>query len=498
MIGVLPQQVKQEPLRTVLEMHSRAPDAEQLEEAGHLIIVRPEGESAPWPALPHLETVKRRLQGPGPALAQLPDVRGTWISLFTLGEGQSTFQRLTAARKAVAPHLERRAESLRIAFADLPRETALAAADALVSALLCGAHALPRFGKTPPPEPRPLTLHLHGLSAFPDDLAWSAATAEGTNLARDLVALPGNELSPKGLRERVESLARAEGWEMTFYHRQRLREMGAGAFLAVLSASLEEGAGIVHLRYRPEGTDARPVALVGKGVCFDTGGVNLKGARHMFGMHADMAGAAVVLGTLLALTRLKHPYPVDAWLAVADNLIGPEAYRPNEVVRALDGTTVEIVHTDAEGRLLLADTLALAARERPAALIDLATLTGTCVQALGDRYCGAFSNDPELAERTRRGGEETGERAWPFPMDPDYDEALESDVADIKQCTLDTAADHILAARFLSRFVPDGLPWLHLDLAPATRKGGLAHVPTEATGFGVRLTTRLVIETSKY
>ncbi len=480
----------------MLEIHPHAPDAGQLEESGHLIIVRPQGESAPWPALPHLETMKRRLRGPGPTLAQLPDARGTWVTLLTLEEGQSTFQRLTAARKAAAPHLERRAESVRIAFADLPRGAALAAADALVSALRCGAHALPRFGKTPP-EPRPLALHLHGLSASPEDLAWSVATAEGTNLARDLVALPGNELTPAAFRERVESLARAEGWEMTFYHRQRLREMGAGAFLAVLRASPEEDAGIVHLRYRPEGSTGRATALVGKGVCFDTGGVNLKSARHMFGMHADMAGAATVLGTLLALTRLRHPHPVDAWLAVADNLIGPEAYRPNEVVRALDGTTIEIVHTDAEGRLLLADTLALAARERPAALIDLATLTGSCVQALGDRYCGAFANAPELAERARRAGAKTGERAWPFPMDPDYDEALESEVADIKQCTLDTEADHILAARFLSRFVPDGLPWLHLDLAPATRKGGLAHVPTDVTGFGVRLATHLAMEMPK-
>ncbi len=497
MIGVLPRQVKQEPLRTVLEIHPHPPDARQLEECGHLIIVRPEGKSAPWPALPHLEAVQRRLEGPGPDLAQLPDARGTWVTLLTLKAGQSAFQRLTAARKAAAPHLERRAETVCIAFADLPREMALAAADALVSALLCGAHALPRFGKAPAPEARPLTLHLHGLAASTEDLAWSRATAEGTNLARDLVALPSNELTPGAFRERVESLSRAEGWEMTFYHRQRLREMGAGAFLAVLRASPEEDAGIVHLRYRPEGADARPVALVGKGVCFDTGGVNLKGARHMFGMHADMAGAAAALGTLLALTRLRHSQPADCWLAVADNLIGPEAYRPNEVVRALDGTTIEIVHTDAEGRLLLADTLALAARGRPAALIDLATLTGSCIQALGDRYCGAFANAPDLAERARRVGQETGERAWPFPMDTDYDEALESEVADIKQCTLDTEADHILAARFLSRFVPDDLPWLHLDLAPATRKGGLAHVPTEVTGFGVRLATRLAMEMPK-
>jgi len=497
MIGVLPRQVKQKALPIMMEFHPGLPDESALEACGHLILACPADGPVPWDALPHGERLCRQTEAPGPALAQLPDRRGTWASVLRVSPGDSTHALLSAARKAAAPHLERKAAALCLAFAGLSPAETRRAADALVSALLCGAHTLPSFRRGADAGRSAPRFLLYADALRRVDLAWTEATAEGTNLARDLVALPANELTPGAFRERLESLARAEGWEMSFYHRQRLKELGAGAFLAVLRASPEEDVGIVRLRHRPAEGRGRPVALVGKGVCFDTGGVNLKSARHMFGMHADMAGAATALGSLLALTRLRHPRPVDCWLALADNLIGPQAYRPNEVVRAVDGTTIEIVHTDAEGRLLLADTLALAAREDPARLIDLATLTGSCIEALGDRYCGAFANDPALAEAARRAGADTGERAWPFPMDPDYDEALESEVADIKQCTLDTRADHILAARFLSRFVPEDLPWLHLDLAPATRQGGLGHVPTEVTGFGVRLTTRLVLESTE-
>ncbi|HET7674233.1 MAG TPA: leucyl aminopeptidase family protein, partial [Gammaproteobacteria bacterium] len=211
-------------------------------------------------------------------------------------------------------------------------------------------------------------------------------------------------------------------------------------------------------------------------------------AKGMFGMHGDMQGSAVAAGTLLALARLKVPFPADAWLALATNDIGPAAYRQNEVVTALNGTTIEIVHTDAEGRMVLSDTLTLASRTKPALMVDYATLTGSCIGALSNRYTGAFTNRDELREAAIAAGAASGERVWPFPTDADYDEALESQVADTKQCTVGSEADHILAARFLGRFVEDGVPWLHLDLSSGESKGGLGHVPTEATGFGVRFT----------
>ena len=223
---------------------------------------------------------------------------------------------------------------------------------------------------------------------------------------------------------------------------------------------------------------------MGKGICFDTGGHNLKPPKYMHGMHEDMNGSAVALGILLAATRLDLPVDIDCWLAIAQNHISPRAYKQNDVITALQGTTIEIIHTDAEGRMVLADTLTLASRKKPDLMIDFATLTGTMHTALGCRYSGIFANREELLEKAGSAGKSSGERIWPFPMDADYDEELESRIADIKQCSLEGDADHILAARFLGRFAGDG-PWIHMDLSASSCKGGLGAVGSEVTGFGV-------------
>jgi leucyl aminopeptidase len=183
---------------------------------------------------------------------------------------------------------------------------------------------------------------------------------------------------------------------------------------------------------------------------------------------------------------------VDCWLAITENRIGPLAYKPQDVVRAHNGMTIQVIHTDAEGRMVLADALSLAARAKPRAMIDYATLTGACVYALTERYSGAFTNRPGARELIEAAGTASGERVWCFPMDKDYDTDLESTVADVLQCSADSKGDHILAARFLSRFVPEAIPWLHLDLAAGSRHGGLAHIGTEITGFGVRYTLALL------
>jgi leucyl aminopeptidase len=162
----------------------------------------------------------------------------------------------------------------------------------------------------------------------------------------------------------------------------------------------------------------------------------------------------------------------------------------------VNGTTIQVIHTDAEGRMVLADTLALAAREKPSVIIDYATLTGSCVAALTERYSGVFANRTAANALLQAAGAESGERVWPFPMDDDFDELLKSDVADIKQCSAENAGDHILGARFLSRFVPKTIPWVHVDLSAGQHKGGLAHVPSDITGFGVRLTVELLTRTT--
>jgi leucyl aminopeptidase len=259
--------------------------------------------------------------------------------------------------------------------------------------------------------------------------------------------------------------------------------MRAGAFCAVAQGSPAADAAIVHLRYS-HAKAKRSIALVGKGICYDTGGHNLKPARYMFGMHEDMNGSAVAVGILLAATRLKLAVNIDCWLAISRNDISPRAYHQNEVVQALNGTTIEVTHTDAEGRMVLADTLTLASRKKPDLMVDFATLTGSMHVALGNRYTGAFATSDALAAQAVAAGRKAGERICMFPLDDDYDDALDSKVADVKQCTLDGDADHILAARFLKRFAGD-TPWLHVDLSASSCKGGLGAVASDLTGFGV-------------
>jgi leucyl aminopeptidase len=249
----------------------------------------------------------------------------------------------------------------------------------------------------------------------------------------------------------------------------------------------------------------RPVVLVGKGVTYDTGGINLKSANSMKTMKHDMGGSAAALGTLLALTQTSFPYPVECWLAIVENNIDVNAYRPDDVVTAVTGTSIEIVHTDAEGRMILADVLALASRKvrklafhslndalSPSLMIDFATLTGTCISSLSNRYIGAFTNRRNYVEQIIQAGESCGERVWPFPCDDDFEEDLKSDIADVLQCRQPTEADHIYATSFLKMFVNPAVPWVHLDLGSAYRPGGLGHVGSDYTGSGVRAATAII------
>jgi leucyl aminopeptidase len=205
----------------------------------------------------------------------------------------------------------------------------------------------------------------------------------------------------------------------------------------------------------------------------------------MLGMHEDMNGSAVALGILLAASKMELPIKIDCWLAIAQNHISPSAYKQNDIVTALNGMSIEIVHTDAEGRMVLADTLTLASRQKPDYIIDFATLTGSMITALGDRMSGVISNRPELSCKAMNAGNKSGERILAFPYEEDFDSDLDSDVADIKQCTLEGGGDHIHAARFLGKFIENDVAWLHTDLSSANRKGGLGAIEADTNGFGV-------------
>ncbi len=368
-------------------------------------------------------------------------------------------------------------------------------AEALLAAVLAGTERRPEQKSRPAPAWRPRVL-VCGAA----DLNGTAALESGAHLARWLTRLPPNVLGPGAYRRALATLARRHGWRLRVLGEPALRRLGAGAFLAVARGSARRDAALVRLEYRPRGatrargTPRRPIALVGKGLCFDTGGLNLKAPKSMLDMHGDMAGSAVAVGILAALTARGYPHPVDAWLAIAENRIGPDSYTQQDVVTAANGTTIQVVHTDAEGRMVLADTLALASRTRPACIVDFATLTGACVTALTERLSGAFTNQSRLRDLIEGAGRRAGERVWTLPMPEDFDEDLESPVADLVQCLMDGKGDHIYATRFLARFVGAGIPWVHVDLSAAERTGGLAHVPGPTTGFGVRFGASLLTD----
>jgi leucyl aminopeptidase len=423
--------------------------------------------------------------------SRLPNSRHTLAAVAFLPEGASAFERLELAGRMMRELLKPGVVRLQCHASGFDAGQSAAVLEALASAALAAAAPMPQRKSKPalPVELRAIDVH----GGRQRDLDVAVAIAAGNHLARWLTTLPPNELDSVAYRRALQRLARREGWSFRFYDERALARLGAGAFLAVSRANAHRGAGIVRLSYRPPNARrGRRLALVGKGICFDTGGINLKSHKGMYPMHGDMQGSAVAVGTLLALARSGTALEIDCWLALTENQIGPRAYRPQEIVQAMNGVTIQVVHSDAEGRMVLADTLALASRPKPSLLLDFATLTGACVNAVTDRYSGAFTNRAALEPLLQAAGRASGERVWCFPMDEDFDAELDSPVADILQCSLESKGDHILAARFLGRFVPAELAWAHIDLSASERKGGLAHVPTEFTGFGVRFATHLI------
>ena len=481
----------------VVKSRTRAADALDV-----LLVIAPiSGEKELFRSLPDSErwqelNARSRPRAGTVRTTVLTNRRQTLAVLGYIGAEASTFEHLLLAGKMLKEVTARSPETLGLAALG-KAAPAQAALHALLAAALAHAFPLPMF-RSSPDESDSLQIKQIVLHGYEDgDLQYEQAVARGTNLARWLTALPPNILDSRGYHRAIGELARQHGLTFKWHDEQALRRLGANAFLAVAAANQQRVAGIAHLKYRParrKAADSPDIALVGKGILFDTGGVNLKPHRSMLDMHTDMGGSAVALATLIALSELRAPLAADAWLAITENNIGPTAFRPQEVVRAVNGVTIQVIHTDAEGRMVLADTLALAARTKPKFMIDFATLTGAAVYSLTERMSAVFTNRPALGEKLVEAGRNSGERVWNFPFDADYDSDLESKVADVVQCALESKGDHILATRFLSRFVPEDIPWVHVDLAAATRSGGLGHINTEVTGFGVRFALELLLK----
>jgi len=314
--------------------------------------------------------------------------------------------------------------------------------------------------------------------------------AWAVNWVREVGDLPANLLTPSNLAHLVCEEAKKLDLRIRVYGEAHAQSLGMGSFLGVAKGSDEEAQFIV-VEYTPQGNPPE-IVFVGKAITFDSGGISLKPSQGMESMKYDMLGGAVALATVFAATKLKLPTPIAAVVPAAENLPGGKALKPGDVLTAMNGKTIEIISTDAEGRLILADALAYACRRyRPRAIIDLATLTGAKVVALGTKVAGLFSNNQKLKEEIKRSSEETHEHVWELPLFKSYFENLRSEVADIKNSG-GRPAGAINAALFLSKFVDD-TPWAHLDIAgngARSKKEGA--IPPGATGFGVRLLLNLL------
>jgi leucyl aminopeptidase len=474
-------------------------DTKAIAQVDQLVLVLPERPGdAVFRRIPGGKKLKAALRrnraGSVPAAVTRADnARQTLVVIGTIKPGGETFERLTWARKLVAAATTEKAGALGIAIQGFDEDAESALLDALLAAALAAGAPVPEWKKKASPR-KIRSIRLLGLDERPA-LERVRAEARGNFLARWLTMLPPNKLDAAAYTDIAKTLADDHGWEFRRFGIAELEELGAGAFLAVAQGNADDDAGIVRLRYRPDDTDAAPrVALVGKGIIFDTGGTNLKPFNSMLDMHGDMQGSAVALGTLLALSDLRVPFAIDCWLAITENRTGPTAYKSQDLVTALNGKTIQTIHTDAEGRMALADALTMATRENPGLVIDYATLTGSCIDAITTRYAGVFTNRPDWHPRLKRTGRAAGERVWPFPIGGEFLEELESPVADLMQCTVKGTGDHIYAASFLGEFIENDTPWLHVDLSAGEHDGGLAHIPTKVTGFGVRLTLALLLD----
>jgi leucyl aminopeptidase len=322
-----------------------------------------------------------------------------------------------------------------------------------------------------------------------------AAVADGIFLARDLVNEPPNVLSPVEFSRRAKAQLSKLGVKVEILGEAEMKKQGFGALLGVGQGSARESQ-LVVMQWNGGKKSGKPIALVGKGVCFDSGGLSIKVGAGMQGMKGDMAGAACVTATMLALATRKARVNAVGVIGLVENMPDGGAFRPDDVLTSLSGQTIEVLNTDAEGRLVLADALTYTQRRfKPKMLIDLATLTGAIVQTLGFEHAGVFSNDDELVRRIQAAGRYTGERVWQLPLDPFYDKMIRSKIADMKNIG-GANSGAITAAQFLLRFIEKDTAWAHLDIAGVAWQDGEQKptIPSWGTGWGVRMLNRLVKE----
>ncbi len=382
-----------------------------------------------------------------------------------------------------------------IAFFFSPDRELEAALEAVVEGALLVSYQFNKYRSNSRPSPalRAITLFRPGLkksAAMENSVRRANVLMPGVFLARDLVNEPPSVSTARYLGEQAKLHCRGPGLSVEVWGKNKIQAMRLAGLLAVNRGSAEEPRFII-IRYQPPTRAKKRVALIGKGITFDSGGLSLKSPKSMETMKIDMAGGAAIIGAMSVLPALKTAVEVTGYIPTTDNLPGGSAQKPGDVIRYLNGRTIEVLNTDAEGRLILADGLAFAARQKPDCMINLATLTGACMIALGPEVAGVFSNRDALAEHLIRCGREAGEKLWHLPLVKEYREELRSSVADLKNIG-GSYGGAIMAALVLQEFVGD-IPWAHLDIAgPAfLDKEGLT-CPRGATGFGVRTLLRFL------
>jgi leucyl aminopeptidase len=359
-------------------------------------------------------------------------------------------------------------------------------APGFVEGTLLSAYEYNAYKSKPDDGPRIGELIVSAHHDISDDVERATVVAEATNACRDLQNAPANEMTPTRLAERARELP---GVEVEVWGRDQIEAAGMGAFAAVARGSHQEPQ-LITIRYEPADVAGPVLGFVGKGVTFDTGGISIKPAMKMSEMKFDMSGAAAVLEATGAIARLGLPVRLVSVLGATENMPSGHAVKPGDIVRAKTGTTIEILNTDAEGRLVLADCLAHAIDQGAERLVDLATLTGAILVALGNTHAGLFGGDDDWCQAVEDAATRSGELVWRLPLHSEYDELIKSRYADIANAVEVRKAGSITAAQFLRRFTGD-VPWVHLDIAGTANDNGKPYTPKGGAGFGVRLLVEL-------
>lgn len=425
--------------------------------------------------------------GSASSLTRLPapeDLSAKLVYAVGLGDAEDLDDETLRRAAGTAVRAAFGKDTVAIAFEGDPEATAVGAA--------LGAYKFEGYKTGDGGDTAPAEIAVYGATAAA--VAKATVLAESVALVKDWADAPANLLRPPTFAIEIEQAATAAGVDVEILNAEALSAGGYGGVLAVGGGSSAEPR-LVRLSYRPEGA-TQHVALVGKGITFDSGGINIKPGAGMWDMKGDMAGAAAVVGATLAAARLGLNVNVTCTVALAENMLSGSSFRPSDVITIRNGMTVEVLNTDAEGRLVLADAISRALEDEPDALYDVATLTGGQLIALGRRTMGLMGTDTET-ERLRRIGETTGEHGWPMPFPEDIVKLMESSIADVSQCATGLKRDgHMVQGGiFLSKFVPEDLPWAHLDIAgPADSDSTYGYIAKGATGFPVRTLVALLEE----